>query len=209
MLAANPKHKIPKENQTGPVPWTEYRARKELPMPSRDLSNFSPAGRTGYTKQLREKSRAGRWICCRFAWKTRCSSKPCAPQSLENAQHSRVFISTYQLKRLNANLLFCLLTATFRPAASQLMPSSNRFFKAKGLPAINSPLPQSFSFLPASVNTTAKLHQAIVRQKDKKATLPALGISEPARKELILQSCQLQLPRRFYGAARNTKLLES
>lgn len=29
-----------------------YRARKQLPMPSKDLSNFSPGGRTGYAKQL-------------------------------------------------------------------------------------------------------------------------------------------------------------
>lgn len=157
-LAANPKHKTPKENQTGSVQWTEFRARKQLPMPSRDLSNFSPGGRTGYTEELREKSRAGRWICCRFAWKTRCSSKPCAPQSLENSQHSGVFISTYQQERLNANLLFCLFTATFRPVASQLMPSSNRFFKAKGLglPTIDSSLPQSVSFLPAPDKTSKK-----------------------------------------------------
>lgn len=29
-----------------------YRARKQLPMPSKGLSNFSPGGRTGYAKQL-------------------------------------------------------------------------------------------------------------------------------------------------------------
>lgn len=29
-----------------------YGARKQLPIPSKDLSNFSPGGRTGYTKQL-------------------------------------------------------------------------------------------------------------------------------------------------------------
>ena len=28
------------------------RASKQLPMPSEDLSNFSPGGRTGYAKQL-------------------------------------------------------------------------------------------------------------------------------------------------------------
>lgn len=89
-----PNTKITKENQIGPVLWTNYRARKQLLMPSRDLSNFSPGGRTGSTEQLREKTlEAGRWICFRFAWKTRCSPKPCAPQSLENAQHSGVFIS--------------------------------------------------------------------------------------------------------------------
>ena len=29
-----------------------YGARKQLPMPSEDLSNFSPGGRTGYAEQL-------------------------------------------------------------------------------------------------------------------------------------------------------------
>lgn len=131
MLAANPRHKIPKESQTGPVPWTEYRARKELLIPSKNLSNFSPGGRTGSTEQLREKSRAGRGICCRFARKTRCSSKPCAPQSLENAQRSGVFISTYQQERLNANLLFCLLTAAFRPVASQANAQLKQIFQGE------------------------------------------------------------------------------
>lgn len=102
-------------------PWTDHRARKQLPMPSRDLSNFSSGGRTGYTERLSEKTRAGRWICFGFAWKTRCSPKPCAPQSLENAQRSGGF---YQQKRLNANLPFLFAHSNFPsccfPANAQL-----------------------------------------------------------------------------------------
>lgn len=30
-LPANPRHKIPKENQTGPIPYTDCRAEKQLP----------------------------------------------------------------------------------------------------------------------------------------------------------------------------------
>lgn len=79
-----------------------YGARKQLLMPSKDLSNFSPGGRTGYTEQLGalkapwEKNQVCSQVCFQFAWKTCCFSKPCVPQSLENAQRFSLFITIYQ-----------------------------------------------------------------------------------------------------------------
>lgn len=88
----------------------------------------------------------------------------------------------------------CLLKPPFRSVASQLTPGSNKFSRGKVSSSAQRIPPSPTAFPQGEQNST---ESRASKRASYKAKLPAAGAAQPGRKEPILKSRRLDLPRSF------------